>query len=175
MDRITVGEFAHILISECGEKPIAEEPPFAEEKPDAKRGNKLSEGVACRITDGYMIDDMLDRRAAAKITHLYIRDVLGIIDLDNINPAEILRDLYDCRVCVNHIAQIYLRGIMDAIKMESATGDPFYIFDGRKAVSEKEAEQIVDRVIGRLKGKEYGIRDFTSCKKLRQTQGFDGR
>ena len=38
MDRITVGDFAHILIRECGEKPVAEEKPFAEEKTDAKRG-----------------------------------------------------------------------------------------------------------------------------------------
>lgn len=146
MDRITVGEFAHILIRECGEKPGAEDNPFAEEKPDAKPGIRISEGIARRITDGYISDDMLDKRAAAKITHLFIRDVFGIKDLDNIDPAEKLRDLYDCRVCVNHIAQMYLRGIMDAIEMKSTTGDPFYIFDGRGTVSVTDAQMIAAKV-----------------------------
>ena len=127
MDQITVDNFVHILISECGEKPGAE-------------------GIARRITDGYVTGDLLDRRGAAKITHLFIRDVFGIKDLDNINPAEKLRDLYDCRVCVNHIAQIYLRGIMDAIKMESATGDPFFIFDGKGTVSVTDAQMIAAKV-----------------------------
>ena len=72
--------------------------------------------------------------------------MFGIKDLDNIDPAEILRDLYDCRVCVNHIAQIYLRGIMDAIKMESATGDPFFIFDGKGTVSVTDAQMIAANV-----------------------------
>ena len=146
MDRITVGEFAHILIRECGEKPVAEEKPFAEENPDAKRGNQLSEGTASRITDGYVAGDLLDRRGAAKITHLFIRDVFGIKDLDNIDPAEKLRDLYDCRVCVNHIAQIYLRGIMDAVEMKGASGDTFYIFDGKGTVSVTDAQMIVANV-----------------------------
>ena len=152
MDRLTVGEFAHILIRECGEKPgaednpFAEANPFAEEKPDAKPGIQISEGIARRITDGYVTGDLLDRRGAAKITHLFIRDVFGIKDLDNIDPAEKLRDLYDCRVCVNHIAQMYLRGIMDAIEMKSATGDPFYIFDGRGTVSVTDAQMIAAKV-----------------------------
>jgi len=146
MDRITVGEFAHILIRECGEKPVAEEKPFAEENPDAKRGNQLSEGTASRITDGYVAGDLLDRRGAARITHLFIRDVFGIKDLDNINPAEKLRDLYDCRVCVNHIAQIYLRGIMGAVEMKGASGDTFYIFDGKGNVSSQDARRIAANV-----------------------------
>ena len=127
MDKITVGGFAHILISEFGEKPVAE-------------------GIAQRITDGYVAGDLLDRRGAARITHLFIRDVFGIKDLDNIDPAEILRDLYDCRVCVNHIAQIYLRGIMDAVEMKGASGDTFYIFDGKGNVSSRDARRIVANV-----------------------------
>ncbi len=38
----------------------------------------------------------------------------GISDLPDIFEASELKDLYDCRVCVNHIAQVYLRHIMDA-------------------------------------------------------------
>jgi len=146
MDQITVGDFAHILVSEFGESPGAEEKPFAEEKPDAKPGIQLSEGTASRITDGYGTGDLLDRRGAAKITHLFIRDVFGIKDLDNINPAEKLRDLYDCRVCVNHIAQIYLRGIMGAVEMKGASGDTFYIFDGKGNVSSQDARRIAANV-----------------------------
>lgn len=56
---------------------------------------------------------------AARILHLYMQHVLGIPDLTDISAAGILKDLYDCRVCVNHIAQVYLRGIMDGVMIPS--------------------------------------------------------
>lgn len=51
-------------------------------------------------------------RDAARIAHEYMRDILGEQDLSDISDAAILRDLYDCGACVNHVAQVYLRGIM---------------------------------------------------------------
>ena len=35
-------------------------------------------------------------------------------DIGDISQAYKLKDLFDCRVCANHVAQVYLRGIMDA-------------------------------------------------------------
>ena len=56
----------------------------------------------------------LNRQTAARITHEFLRLELNIPDLQNISPAKKLKDLYTCRVCANHIAQLYCRGIMDA-------------------------------------------------------------
>ena len=55
----------------------------------------------------------ITRKNVARICHMYLLKVMGISDLD-ISGASKLKDLYDCRVCANHIAQVYLRGIMDA-------------------------------------------------------------
>ena len=52
--------------------------------------------------------------------------VMKVNDLD-ISGAKDLKDLYDCRVCANHIAQVYLRGIMDAGNL--ALQGEVYFFD----------------------------------------------
>ena len=59
------------------------------------------------------LEEALDRRSAARILHMYLRIVRGVKDAEDITPAYGLRDLFDCRVCANHIAQVYVRGIMD--------------------------------------------------------------
>lgn len=55
---------------------------------------------------------LLERRNAARILHEFIRYELGKEDLKDISKAAVLLDLYDCKVCTNHVAQVYLRGIM---------------------------------------------------------------
>ncbi len=79
-------------------------------------------------------EEMLDRRTAARLIHLFMRDMLGIEDIRNINEAYKLKDLFDCRVCAGHIAQVYLRGIIDA----EMIGD-MYIFDSFRGVTSEEA------------------------------------
>lgn len=64
--------------------------------------------------DDLFKDDTITRKNAARILHMYLLKVMEIPDLKDISGAEVLRDLYDCRVCANHVAQMYLRGIMDA-------------------------------------------------------------
>ena len=56
----------------------------------------------------------LNRQTAARIVHLFLLIECGVQDLPDIKPATNLKDLYTCRVCANHIAQIYCRGIMGA-------------------------------------------------------------
>ena len=87
-------------------------------------------------------DKILDRRTAARIMHNYMRTELGIKDAEDITPAYELRDLFDCRVCANHIAQIYVRKIMEPVKL----GD-ISIFDVYGEVSEEEARSYVKRMI----------------------------
>ena len=71
-------------------------------------------------------DRPIKRRDAARILHMYLLKVMKTEDLD-INGAKELHDLYDCRICANHIAQVYLRGIMDAKDIKRGGG--FLIFD----------------------------------------------
>ena len=62
-------------------------------------------------------DKQIDRRNAARILHMYMQQELHIKDFKDITPAYVLKDLFDCRVCANHIAQVYLRGLMKSIKI----------------------------------------------------------
>lgn len=55
----------------------------------------------------------LNRQTAARLVHLFLLIECGLQDLSDITPATNLKDLYTCRACANHIAQVYCRGIMN--------------------------------------------------------------
>ncbi len=59
-------------------------------------------------------DRDISRKNVARILHMYLLKVRLISDLPDISRASALKDLYDCRICANHVAQVYLRGIMNA-------------------------------------------------------------
>lgn len=79
----------------------------------------------------------LTRKTAARILHEFMRCVLKWEDLDWGNAAK-LRDIYDCRVCSNAIAQVYTRGIIGEAEHE--------VFGLNLVISEKEGTDIVNRV-----------------------------
>ena len=83
-------------------------------------------------------DEELDRRTAARIIHLFMRIVLGIKDSEDITPAYQLKDLFDCRVCAGHIAEVYMKGIIPAVELNGMK-----IFDVFRSVSEEEAEAMI--------------------------------
>ena len=72
-------------------------------------------------------NEPVSRKQEARIIHMFILKEEGIKDIPDISRAEVLRDLYDCRVCANHIAQVYLRGIMEA--KDIAVNGGFLLFD----------------------------------------------
>ncbi|MBP5654817.1 MAG: hypothetical protein J6X33_04830 [Clostridiales bacterium] len=78
------------------------------------------------VQDEVFRQDPITRKNVARILHMYLLKVKNIQDLD-IKDAEVLRDLYDCRVCANHIAQMYLHGVMDA--KDLMEGGRFLWFD----------------------------------------------
>ena len=83
-------------------------------------------------------DEELDRRTAARIIHLFMRTVLGIKDSEDITSAYQLKDLFDCRVCAGHIAEVYMKGIIPAVELNGMK-----IFDVFRSVSEEEAEAMI--------------------------------
>lgn len=79
----------------------------------------------------------VDRRAAARIVHQFMRIELKIEDLSDISAAEKLKDLYTCRSCAAHVAQVYCRGL---IKCESD------FFNHLELLTTFEAVQIFKRL-----------------------------
>ena len=59
-------------------------------------------------------DAAISRKNVARILHQYLLKVRNIPDICDISEAYKLKDLFDCRICANHVAQVYLRGFMDA-------------------------------------------------------------
>ena len=86
----------------------------------------------------------MTRGDLAKMIHQYIKNDKGIRDIDDISGAAVLKDLYDCRVCVDHIAQVYLRGLMDAFFIPGKP-EGFYIFDRERKVSREEYDEVFSR------------------------------
>jgi len=93
----------------------------------------------------------LNRQTAARITHEFLRLELNIPDLADITPATKLSDLYICRACANHIAQVYCRGIMDAKKVEpdfsdSTQSHSLLIFNHLALLPKSEAQVIFKKL-----------------------------
>ena len=81
--------------------------------------------------------EILERRTAAYMVHKYLLDIKKEEDEPDISPVFRLKDIYECRVCVPHIAQVYIKGIMTANDS---------LFEGRRPVEDKEAEEIVKKI-----------------------------
>lgn len=99
---------------------------------------------------------LLDRRTAARILHEFLRRELKEADEEDWGAARSLRDLYSCRTCVNHVAQIYAKGIMEAAGVEAAEAETegqqqfvalreAPIFGMRQPVTEAQAVCYVER------------------------------
>jgi hypothetical protein len=93
-------------------------------------------------------DDPVSRKVMARIFHMYLLKEKGVSDLTDIGEAAELRDLYDCRVCANHVAQVYLRGIMDAKDLSAKGGFMWFDLDGEdeQTVIEEYIRRIVEVV-----------------------------
>ena len=85
----------------------------------------------------------LNRQTAVRITHQFMLIELKIPDLADISPAAKLKDLYTCRVCTNHIAQLYTRGIMGAKKEEPDIADSSALFFNHLQLMTKEEVSVL--------------------------------
>ena len=101
--------------------------------------------------DERFCDKNLNRQTAARILHQFMKIEMGLPDLKDIFAANLLADLYTCHTCVNHIAQVYLRGIMEAQTVER-DGVEYKIFNHLEELSFEEVNTIIKRVSGALRG-----------------------
>ena len=133
---IGVGEFVKNLIDKAGAEPLRELP--------------LAELLQYGHLRGWLEDQderhpeaSLNRQSAARIIHQFLRIECKLPDLQDISSATRLKDLYTCRVCANHIAQVYARGIMNAEEIED-NGQLVLIFNHLRLVTKKECEKILE-------------------------------
>lgn len=77
----------------------------------------------------------LTKKICARILHEFMINILKIPDVDWKKAGE-LKDIYDCRVCANAIAQVYERGIMSEAKEK--------VFGLNELVSREDAVRYVD-------------------------------
>ena len=90
----------------------------------------------------------LNRQTAARITHQFMLIELKIPDLADISPAAKLKDLYTCRVCTNHIAQLYTRRIMEAKKEEPDLADSSALFfDQLQLMTKEEVSVLLEKLL----------------------------
>ena len=80
----------------------------------------------------------ISKKVAARIFHEFMINVLNIEDRQW-QESQKLKDIYDCRVCSNAIAQIYDRGIM------GVAGEGY--FGLNDTFDKEQAEDIVNRFI----------------------------
>ena len=96
--------------------------------------------------DERFCDNILTRQTAARIIHQFMKIELGLSDIKDISPANKIADLYNCHTCVNHIAQVYLRGIIQTQTVER-DGIKVEVFNHLDNVTEEEAIQIIARIV----------------------------
>lgn len=94
--------------------------------------------------DRVMWEQPVERRSVARIIHEFLRREWKEEDEADWGNARRLKDFYDCRACVNHVAQIYAKGIMSGITED--------VFGMREGLTETEAKGILERMSGRREG-----------------------
>ena len=80
----------------------------------------------------------LTRKITARLIHEFMLNIFGIAD-EEWKESGKLKDIYDCRVCANAIAQVYDRGIMPAYKEN--------VFGLNELVSEAEAKEYIKKLL----------------------------
>ena len=121
-------------------------------------GDVFSKGLEkgwLEFEDKLYRDDDIARKNIARIIHMYLLKEKGIPDLQDISKAGELRDLYDCRICANQVAQIYLRGIMGAKELSENSVFLWFDLNGEDNPSSIEEYLLrAYRILNDIKGRE---------------------
>ena len=136
LENTTIGNFVLSLWNKCGYKTIDEK-----DLPHLLLYGHKRDWL--EDSDEINQKKPLDRRTAARIIHQFMKIEMHIPDEKDISKAEILKDLYTCRVCANHIAQVVTKKIMQPIL---APDEKTYIFDSLALITKKEQEQIIEKI-----------------------------
>lgn len=132
-DAVTIGEFVSILWDE-----------WIGSRQDATlKGNAMEVALLhgwADPSDERRAGEAIRRNEAARLLHDFLWREPGEADEEDWGEAKALRDLYDCRVCVAHVAQVYCKGIMTA-----RDG----VFGMRETVSLAQAREMAARAVSK--------------------------
>ena len=149
-EEITVGEFVEMvwgLRTGCGGAPLGEVASASLTQSELLRYGHFRGWL--EDSDERHPENFLNRQTAARIIHQFMVVELHISDVADISAAEKLRDLYTCRVCANHIAQVYARGIMGAEEVlpgDAAATQSILIFNHLGRMSYREVKKIISSI-----------------------------
>jgi hypothetical protein len=92
-------------------------------------------------------DEKISRKAAAGIIHRVLLFLCEEMDDADISASERLADLYDCHTCVQHISQVFCKGIIDCKTiLNYGKKENISIFDMNSGVTADEMKCILDRI-----------------------------
>lgn len=111
--------------------------------------------------DFYAMEEVLTKQTAARIVHDFVKFELHEKDEEDWESAKNLKDFYDCRTCVNHVAQVFVKGIMVGI-----TDDCFGM---REPLSKEEAYEVAVRIFDVRKRRQ------SECGKTDEKAGENDR
>ncbi len=87
------------------------------------------------------------RRAdAAKILHRYLKECRNCPDQTDLSSLSHIKDLYDCRICANDIAQVLIYQVMDPVLIPTGETTILTIFDHETKITREEADEAISRV-----------------------------
>lgn len=88
-------------------------------------------------------EKLIERRQVARIVHDTLRIELNEKDEDDWTAAKELADLYSCRTCVQHISQVYVKGIIEPEKP--------HLFNPTSNVTRAEAASVLVKMLDSTK------------------------
>ena len=80
----------------------------------------------------------LTKRQAARISYEFMKNALKLKDEDWKDAGK-LKDIYDCKVCANPIAQCYVRGVISPLSYD--------LFGSDEIIGSDEAEMILNKIM----------------------------
>jgi len=88
----------------------------------------------------------IDKRSCARILYSFSKRMLKRTDVVDISMALTLKDIYTCRSCVNAVAQMYCKNIMEAEEYVY-NGQQIMIFNMTRPIKKEEALLYIKRAL----------------------------
>lgn len=158
-EKITTEQFVVMLLSSCVKMNLSEL-------------NQLSDYIDYAFSIGIITDyDVInrkmpvERRSVARIIHETLLKEYNESDEVDWLGAERFSDLYDCHSCVNHIVQVYSKGIM--------TGKTDTFFDNYEFLTQAEAEKMIERMKDKKKRITVHTPEQNMVSEITPKEAFD--
>lgn len=111
---------------------------FLELLDSTAKGYKVSAKTFVYNFSDFLRNDILTKQMMANITHSFMDKIMDEPDNLDWSPARLLKDIYECHICVVNISQCYVKGI---IPLQSEN-----VFGYKEKVKPEMAKEVVKRI-----------------------------